>query len=179
MQPNFSSTPNPASLLVNAGLAANGVNAWISALPTLRSDFAYDAAVCSAFWDLGKSLRAQLPKKSARNPNEAIANEYVHQKEREVREHFLDTHIGKLYDKLTDCGSKFLRVEQLVTEAAQIIPGLVPSAEALAAERQLLLKNKEGLEIDHGILLSHVLAHPVSGRHLCHAMILPRAETLD
>jgi (3,5-dihydroxyphenyl)acetyl-CoA 1,2-dioxygenase len=56
---------------------------------------------------------------------------------------------------------------------------LVPSAEALAAERQLLLKDKEGIEVDHGILLSHVLAHPVFGRHLCHAMLLPRAETLD
>ena len=99
--------------------------------------------------------------------------------ERELRESFLDAHIEKLYDKLTNGGCKFLRVEQLVIEAAQIIPGLVPSAEALAAERQLLLKNKEGLEIDHGILLSHVLAHPVSGRHLCHAMLLPRPETLD
>jgi (3,5-dihydroxyphenyl)acetyl-CoA 1,2-dioxygenase len=128
---------------------------------------------------LGKALRAQLPKKSARNPNETAANEYIHQKDRELREHFLDAHIEKLYDKLTNSGTKFLRVEQLVTEAAQIIPGLVPSPEALAAERQLLLRDKEGLEIDHGVLLSHVLAHPVFGRHLCHAMLLPRAETLD
>jgi (3,5-dihydroxyphenyl)acetyl-CoA 1,2-dioxygenase len=179
MQANLRSTPNPATLLVDAGIAANDVKSWISALPTLRSDFAYDAAVCSAFWDLGKSLRAQLPKKSARNPNETIANEYIHQKERELREHFLDAHIEKLYDKLTRCGSKFLRVEQLVMEAAKIIPGLVPSAEALAAERQLLLRDKEGLEIDHGVLLSHVLAHSAFGRHLCHAMLLPRAETLD
>jgi (3,5-dihydroxyphenyl)acetyl-CoA 1,2-dioxygenase len=179
MQPIFKNPPYAATLLVNAGLAANDVNSWIGALPTLRDDFAYDSAVCSAFWDLGKGLRVQLPKKSARNPNEATANEYIHQRERELREHFLDAHIEKLYDKLTNCGSKFLRVEQLVMEAAQIIPGLVPSAEALAAERQLLLKDKEGLEIDHGVLLSHVLAHPLSGRHLCHAMLLPRAETLD
>jgi thioesterase DpgC len=118
-------------------------------------------------------------KKSARNQNEATANEYIHQRERELREHFLDAHIEKLYDKLTNCGSKFLRVEQLVIEAAKILPGLVPSAEALAAERQLLLRDKEGLEIDHGVLLSHVLAHPAFGRHLCHAMLLPRAEALD
>jgi hypothetical protein len=127
MQPNFRSTPNPATLLARAGLAANDVNSWIGALPTLRGDFAYDGAVCSAFWDLGKALRAQLPKKSARNPNETAANEYIHQKDRELREHFLDAHIEKLYDKLTNSGTKFLRVEQLVTETAQIIPGLVPS----------------------------------------------------
>jgi (3,5-dihydroxyphenyl)acetyl-CoA 1,2-dioxygenase len=179
MQPNLKDIPSGAKLLGNAGLATSDVNSWISALPMLRNDFAYDGAVCSTFWDLGKSLREQLSKKTARNPNEAAANEFIHQTERELRERFLSFHIEKLYNKLTNCGSKFLRVEKLVIEAAQIVPGLVPSAEALAAERQLLLKDKEGLEIDHGILLSHVLAHPGSGRHLCHAMLLPRAETLD
>ena len=78
MQLNFKDTLNAASLLGNAGLAANDVNSWIGALPTLRGDFAYDSAVCSAFWDLGKRLRGQLPKKSARNPNETRANEYIH-----------------------------------------------------------------------------------------------------
>ena len=131
------------------------------------------------FWDFSKSLREQLSKKTARNLNEAAASEFIHQTERELRERFLSFHIEKLYNKLTNCGSKFLRVEQLAIEAAQIVPGLVPSAEALAAERQLLLKDKEGLEVDHGILLSHILARPESGRHLCHAMLLPRAETLD
>jgi (3,5-dihydroxyphenyl)acetyl-CoA 1,2-dioxygenase len=179
MQLNFKDTPNAATLLGNAGLATIDVNSWVSAISTLRGDFAHDSAVCSTFWDLGKRLRGQLSKKTTRNPNEAAANELIHQKEREVREHFLDAHIEKLYDELTNRGSEFLRVEQLVTKAAQIVPGLVPSAEALAAERGRLLKDKEGLEIDHGILLSHVLAHPGSGRHLCHAMLLPRAETLD
>jgi thioesterase DpgC len=49
----------------------------------------------------------------------------------------------------------------------------------MAAERTRPLKEKEGLEIDHGILLSHVLAHPEAGHHLCHAMLLARAEALD
>lgn len=179
MQTNFTDTLGAATLLENAGLAANDVKSWIDAVPTLRGDFAYDSAVCSAFWDLGKRLRRQLPKKTAQNPNEAAANQFMHREERQLREHFLDAHTEKLYDKLTNRGGKFLRVERLVIEAAEVIPGLVPNAEALAAERQLLLKDKDGLEIDHGILLSHILAHPESGRHLCHAMLLPRAETLD
>ena len=166
-------------MLGNAGLASNDVNSWIAALPKLRNDFAFDSVVCSAFWDLGKRLRGQLSKKTARNPNEVAASEFIHHRERELREHFLSIHVQELYGKLTNCGSKFLRVEQLVIEAARIVPGLVPSSEDLAAERRLLLKEKEGLEIDHGILLSHILAHPESGRHLCHAMLLPRAETLD
>jgi (3,5-dihydroxyphenyl)acetyl-CoA 1,2-dioxygenase len=179
MQPNANDTLNGAKLLGNAGLAANDVSSWINATPTLRGDFAYDSAVCSAFWNLGKRLREQFSKKETRSPNEAAANEFIHKKERELRDHFLDAHVDALYDKLTNGGSKFLRVEQLVLEAAQIVPGLVPSAEALAAERRLLLKDKDGLEIDHGILLSHVLAHPKYGRHLCHAMLLPRAETFN
>ena len=179
MQSNFSGTSNQANLLGNAGLASNELNSWITASPKLRNDFAFDSVVCSEFWDLGKRLREQLPKKTARNPNEVAVSEFIHHRERELREHFLSIHVQELYGKLTNCSSKFLRVEQLVIEAARVAPGLVPSAESLVKERELLLKEKEGLEIDYGILLSHILAHPESGRHLCHAMLLPRAETLD
>jgi thioesterase DpgC len=62
-------------------------------------------------------------------------------------------------------------------EAAKLVPGLTPSAEVMARERERPLSEKEGVEIDHGIVLSHVLAEPRAGRHLCHAMLLPRAET--
>ena len=179
MQSNFSGTSSQADLLGNAGLVSDDVNSWITAFPKLRNDFAFDSVVCSEFWNLSKRLRGQLPKKIARNPNEVAASEFIHHRERELREHFLSIHVQELYGKLTNCSSKFLRVEQLVIEAARVAPGLVPSAEALVKERELLLKEKEGLEIDHGILLSHILAHPESGRHLCHAMLLPRAETLD
>ena len=179
MQSNLSGTSNQANLLGDAGLASNDVNSWNTAFPELRNDFAFDSVVCSEFWDLGKRLRGQLPKKTKRNPNEVAASEFIHHRERELREHFLNIHVQELYGKLTNRSSKFLRVEQLVIEAARVAPGLVPSAEALVKERELLLKEKEGLEIDHGILLSHILAHPESGRHLCHAMLLPRAETLD
>ncbi len=89
MQPKFKATLDAATPLGNAGLAANDVNAWIGALPILRGDFAYDGAVCSVFWDLGERLRGQLSKKTARNPNETAANEYIHQRERELREHYL------------------------------------------------------------------------------------------
>jgi thioesterase DpgC len=96
-----------------------------------------------------------------------------------LRERFLDSHVEELYGKLTARGSKFLRVDELMPEAAKLVLGLTPGAEVMAAERTRPLKEKEGLEIDHGILLSHVLAHPEAGRHLCHAMLLACAEALD
>jgi thioesterase DpgC len=70
-------------------------------------------------------------------------------------------------------------VEELMPEAARLVPGLTPGAESIAAERALPLKEKDGLEIDHGILLSHVLAHAQSGSHLCHTMLLPRVEVME
>jgi thioesterase DpgC len=179
MQSDPSGTLNESSLLVNAGLAPHDVNVWIAACPELCNDFNSDRAAVSAFWHLGQRLREQLPKKTARRPIEVAASELIHRKERELRERFLSVHVRELYGKLTNCGSTFLRVEDLVTEAARLVPGLVPSAEALVTERGLLLKEKEGLEIDQGILLSYILAHPKSGRHLCHAMLLPRPEALD
>ena len=76
-----------------------------------------------------KRLRSQLSKKTTRNSSEAAASELIHRKERELRDHFLGIHVQKLYDELTDRGKNFLRVEELVTEAARRVPGLVPDAE--------------------------------------------------
>ena len=121
----------------------------------------------------------KLPARTARDPDGAAASALLHRTERNLRERFLDIHVEELYDKLTARGSKFLRVDELMPEAAKLVPGLTPSAEVMAAERTRPLKEKEGLEIDHGILLSHILAHPEAGRHLCHAMLLARAEALD
>ena len=70
-----------------------------------------------------------------------------------------------------------MRVEDLVRDAAEAYPGLVPTREQLAAEGGRPLKDKEGLEVDQSLLLAHILADPRCGTHLCHAMLLPRPET--
>ena len=86
--------------------------------------------------------------------------------------------IEPLYRAITGDLKNFIRVEQLVHDAARAQPGVTPSREALAAEDQLDQKDKSGLEIDQGIFLNRVLADPVCGMHLCHAMLLPRPEAL-
>ena len=80
------------------------------------------------------------------------------------------------YDALTGGRSRPLRVEELCRSAAERFPGLVPGAEALAAEARLAQKDKTGLEKAQGAFLAAVLADPVAGAHLCHAMLLPREE---
>jgi (3,5-dihydroxyphenyl)acetyl-CoA 1,2-dioxygenase len=172
-------TANERAILERAGFSPDDATAWCVAHPELRDDFGFDSAASTRFWDLSQRLRAKLPARTARDPDGAAASALLHRTERNLRERFLDIHVEELYGKLTARGSKFLRVDELMPEAAKLVPGLTPGAEVMAAERTRPLKEKEGLEIDHGILLSHVLAHPEAGRHLCHAMLLARAEALD
>jgi thioesterase DpgC len=69
-------------------------------------------------------------------------------------------------------------VEELVLRAADRFPGLVPSREEIAAERELPQARKRAAEVEQGRFLSRVLAHPRAGLHLVHAMLRPRAESL-
>jgi (3,5-dihydroxyphenyl)acetyl-CoA 1,2-dioxygenase len=83
----------------------------------------------------------------------------------------------RVYDQLTAARTRFLRVDELCRRAAE--KGALPSAEALAAEARLPLKEKKGLEKAQGQFLSEILSNPVAGTHLCHAMLLPRPESLS
>ena len=179
MDKTLDGTADERAILERAGFSSGDATAWCVAHPELRDDFGFDSAASTRFWDLSQRLRAKLPARTARDPDGAAASALLHRTERNLRERFLDIHVEELYGKLTERRSKFLRVDELMPEAAKLLPGLTPGAEVMASERTRPLKEKDGLEIDHGILLSHVLAHPEAGRHLCHAMLLARAEALD
>lgn len=98
---------------------------------------------------------------------------------RALRSEFMLRHAAAVYDTLTDGFTREIRVEELVFEAARRFPGLVPTREQMDAERALKQGQKQGAELDQGIFLAHLLAHPRSGTHLCHVMMRPRSETLD
>jgi thioesterase DpgC len=85
--------------------------------------------------------------------------------------------ILSIYHALTDGMTRFVRVQDLVHLAAEAYPGLAPTRAQLAEEAARPLKEKQGLEIAQSLLLARILAHPVCGTHLCHAMLLPRPET--
>jgi len=57
--------------------------------------------------------------------------------------------------------------------------GLVPSAQAISGEDRRLQRDRSGVEIDQGLFTSAVLGNERAGVHLCHAMLLPRAEAVD
>ena len=98
---------------------------------------------------------------------------------RALRSEFMLRHGAAVYDALTDGFTKEFRIEELVFEAARRFPGLVPTRQQMAAERTLRQSQKQGAELDQGIFLSHVLAQPRAGTHLCHVMMRPRREALE
>ena len=120
-------------------------------------DFAADTASFSAYWQ------------TARDAAQA----------REARFTFLRRHARTLYDRLTDDRRRFVRIERLVYDAADAVPGLVPTRAEVDAESVLRQSEKIGREIDQGILCNQFLADPECGLHLCHAMLLPREESAE
>jgi len=147
--------------------------------PQDTGEFAADCARYSRFWEASAALLARLPAKPARNAEQAQAAEQLKQAARDARSRFLSAHAAAVYHRLTQNRSRFVRVEQLVYDAASLVPGLVPTRAQVEAESALLQRDKDGLEIDQGIFVSAVLASPDAGRHLCHAMLLPHAGTAE
>jgi thioesterase DpgC len=150
----------------------------LASIERATSDFVADCARFSRYWESSAARLARLPAKPERSPDEAQAAESIKREARAARSRFLAAHAAEVYDRLTRKRSRFVRVEELVYEAASLVPGLVPTRAQVAAEAALAQRDKDGVEIDQGIFVSAVLASTDAGRHLCHAMLLPRAESL-
>jgi len=168
-----------ASSLRAAGLGDDAVASWVAAQTQQTTDFQTDGAHYSRFFHHCDDLLQRLPPKPRRNDAEAAAAAALLTSAREHRERFLAAHAEALYDRLTRNRSVFLRLDALVLEAATLVPGLTPTSGQLMAEMSRPQREKDGIEIDHGILLAHVLASARAGTHLCHAMLLPRPKAVE
>jgi len=165
------------AVLDRAGLAEGVAAEWSGAEPVRTADLATDRHRYAAFWERSSALVAMLPPRPQRNAAEAAAATLVLSRAREARERFLAVHAEAIYDEVTARG--MLRLEDLVFAVAAAVPGLAPSPEAVAAEAGRDQGDKDGVEIDQGILLAHVLASPRTGTDLCHAMLLPLPESAE
>jgi thioesterase DpgC len=170
------STEGELECLKAAGLPSDEASSWVDAKPDASPDFSADRQKFSDYWARASRLLATLPRKPQRNVREQAAAAALQERAREARLRFLRRHGEAVYDALTTSRSRFIRVEELVMQASEIVPGLVPTAQSIAAEDGLLQRDKDGLEIDQGLFLSEILASPRSGRHLCQAMLLPRQD---
>jgi thioesterase DpgC len=165
--------------LAAAGLPTREVRDWLQAEPGETTDFPADRKRFSAYWQKSSRLLGRLPAKPRREVAEAAAARTIQECAREARVRFLRRHGEAVYDALTVRRSRFVRVEELVTRAAGVVAGLVPTAQEIAAEDGIPQRDKDGLEIDQGLFLAAVLGSERCGRHLCHAMLLPRPEAQE
>jgi (3,5-dihydroxyphenyl)acetyl-CoA 1,2-dioxygenase len=174
---HIASDQTDAALLA-ATLPGEAASAWWSERPAASGDYRRDVTAFGKSWQQGSALLSALPKKPVRNAAQARAAALIQRTDRAARDVFLKAHTETLYRALTKDFTAFLRVGDFVYAAAREVPGLVPTREHVARESVLVQRDKDGAEIDQGILLSHVFDHPAAGAHLCHAMLLPRPESL-
>lgn len=147
--------------------------------PVAIGDFAADIAAFSAYWRTEAQRLARLPAKPDRDKAAFDFAEAIKQASRDARFVFLRAHARTLYDRLTDSRRKFVRIDDLCYAAAALVPGLVPTQPQVAAEADLRQGDKDGCEIDQGVLCNAFLADPECGRHLCHAMLLPLPQSAE
>ena len=173
--------PEFEALVDGAGLSRAEVDGWRAAAPaeSTVADVAADAAASSAFLTRGDDLLARLPRRSERSEAEDEAAARIKGALDAERVRFMRAHADEVYAALTDGRRRPLRDEELVYAAAERFPGLTPTREQVARERELPLREKTGLEIAQGLFLSFVLASRRSGSHLVWAMLRPTAEALE
>jgi thioesterase DpgC len=166
---------DPKSIFSAAGLPPKTAAAIKG--PRFTGKFGRDAVAAKQYWRQGANLLARLPGKPKRNAAQQQAADLILRAGRENREQFLSHHADAIYRRLTRNHRSFLRVDALADAVAKLVPGLTPTAKAIAAQGAMQ-SEKDGLEIDQGIFLAHVLADPSNGMHLCHAMLRPKPEAL-
>ena len=143
---------------------------------TLNADAAAASRYCS---DLDAAVQALGPSAARQGERraEAVA---LKAGARAAKERFFRRHAVAIYDDLTGCGARSLRVAELVAAAAARFPALLPTPERIRGERALRQQSaKEGYEIDQGLFIAQVLADERTGMHLIHAMLKPGREAME
>ena len=169
---------NTREHLAGADLPQKAVAAWIKMPSVATGKFKRDCDTLSKYWKASADLLAKLPKKPQRSHEQQQAAHLILLESRRSRELFLKLHAYEIYRKLTKNFSTLKRVNQLCDDAAKLVPGLTPNKKQVDGDDGLQ-GERDGVTIDQGIFLAHVLANTQSGMHLCHAMLLPKPEAIE
>ncbi|WP_371417248.1 (3,5-dihydroxyphenyl)acetyl-CoA 1,2-dioxygenase DpgC [Granulicella sp. L60] len=128
----------------------------------------------------GDSLLGLLPPKPGRSNEQSTCAARIHSFCRLVRREFMELHTDWLYRQITNELTTFKSLHEVAFKAAELCPGLVPTQQQLNLERTRTQANKEGYEIDQGLLFHYLLRSPEVGNHLVESALrpTPRAQEL-
>jgi len=127
----------------------------------------------------GRGLLAALPSRSKREGAAKRAGHVITHLLADASWRFFRLYAAALYRELTDDGNLSPRVDALLEAAAARLPDVLPSEAELAAERELMQQDKDGLEIAQGLFVSQVCADPQCGHHLLRSMLRPLPGSLE
>ena len=131
----------------------------------LKNNFEKDKKYFSNFW------------KNATKENNVLKTKHDKKKIRNIieisKKVFLQKYSDHIYNLVTNNQKKNICIDELVFSVNKFVPYLTPSKEELKIENNKMLKDKDGIETDQGLLLAAVLSHKKEGNHLCHSMLLP------
>ena len=166
-------------MLEATGLSSTEIAAWEESRPAGGRALLAAAQESSEYLTRGERLLARLPERPGRSDAETEAATRLKRALDAERIRFLRDHAEDVYLSLTDDLQLAIRDEDLVYAAAERFPGLVPTREQVAAERERALPDKEGAEIAQGLFFAYVLASERCGSHLVWAMLRPTPESLE
>ena len=174
----MSAVDEGSDIFDRAGLPRDGIAAWQVNDDAMSGDYLRDAEDFSRQWRIGAELLAKLPAKLARSAAQVSAAAAILQRDRAAREDFLAV---PRRNTLSPADARWRRFRAARAAGRGGGAGAGPGAghRRLAHESDLPQRDKDGAEIDQGLFLSHVLADPAAGAHLCHAMLLPRPESAE
>lgn len=138
-----------------------------------------DGPRAARYFAAAAELLAGLPEPADRSPGQRHAAAQLHLHARRLRADFLRAHGGTVYRTLTDGLRRDLRLGAVADGFAEHCPGLVPNRAAIAADRARRLPDKEGWELDQGLLFGDLLGRGDCGDHLVGAMLAPTAPAME
>jgi enoyl-CoA hydratase/carnithine racemase len=157
------------------------VDAGVDAALASRFECALDAsslADARPAWTTGWEILDRFPPRSERSDGERKSALFVRESMEELCHRLVRRERRAVYDRLTSGMTKRVRVDDLLWRAAELWPGLVPTRAEVENEARRLQMDKDGREIQQGILLSELLSDTEIGEHCISSMLAPTEEAL-
>jgi thioesterase DpgC len=152
---------------------------WISQLPVFGIGFESDADAMSCFIAAGESRLAELGPKPGRTCEQHLLAREIHRVSRECRAGFMRFYADRVYNAITKPLECHRHLSELAFSASELFPGLTPTRQQIAQEREHIQAHKEGREIDQGIFFHALLARADIGLRVTESLLQPTAKALS